>query len=97
VNLDSRAMILLCAILILSTAAGLATMQSEDYIVPLSLLIGGVSMLLFYSLLLTKRQMEVELSTPIETSTNMGASIEYTGGNDALPDPAEVGVETPIL
>lgn len=54
-------------------------------------------MLLFYSLLLTKRQMEVELSTPIETSTNMGASIEYTGGNDALPDPAEVGVETPIL
>jgi arginine exporter protein ArgO len=90
-------MILLCAILILATAAGLATIQSEDYIVPLSLLIGGVSILLFYSLLLTKKQMEVELSTIIETPTNMGKSVEYTSETNTLPDPAEVGVETPIL
>jgi arginine exporter protein ArgO len=90
-------MIILCTILILTTAAGLATVQSEDYIVPLSLLLGGVSVLLFYSLLLTKKQMKIDLSTTIETSPTQGITSEYTGETNTLPDPAEVGVETPIL
>ncbi len=90
-------MVLLCAILILATAAGLATVQSEDYILPLSLLVGGVSILLFYSLLLTKRQMGINLSTPIATSANHGTAIEYDDNKKALPDPNEVGFETPIL
>ena len=90
-------MILLCAILILAAAAGLATVQSEDYIMPLSLLLGGVSILLFYSLLLTKKQMEIDLSTTIDSSVNRGVAVEYKSENNALPDPAEVGVETPIL
>ena len=96
-NLDSRAMILLCALLILATAAGLATVQSEDYIMPLSLLLGGVSILLFYSLLLTKRQMKNDTSTTIDASVTRGIAVEYEGETNALPDPAEVGVETPIL
>ena len=90
-------MILLCALLILATAAGLATVQSEDYIMPLSLLLGGVSILLFYSLLLTKKQMKVNLSTTIDSSVTRGITMEYESENNALPDPAEVGVETPIL
>jgi arginine exporter protein ArgO len=90
-------MILLCAILILATAAGLATVQSEDYIVPLSLLLGGVSILLFYSLLLTKRQMKIDLSTTIDTSVTMGVAGGYESETNTLPDPAEAGVETPIL
>ena len=90
-------MIILCAILILATAAGLATAQSEDYIAPLSLLLGGVGLLLSYSLLLTKRQMESDHSTTIDNAATLGIAAEYGSENHALPDPSEVGVETPIL
>lgn len=96
-NIDSRTMVLLCAILMLATASGLATIQSEDYILPLSLLVGGVSILLFYSLLLNKRQLDVDSSTTIAVSSNQGTEMEYSDEIKILPDPNEVGIETPIL
>lgn len=64
---------------------------------PLSLLLGGVSILLFYSILLTKRQIKIDLSTTIDASFTQGIAVEYESENNELPDPAEVGVETPIL
>lgn len=92
---NSRGILLLGAILMVGTAAGVSTINGTGWIIPMTVLLSTIFGILSFSVL-TNRKEKPRGSTPLSTETE-GSDKYIEESTQNLPDPTESGFELPIL
>lgn len=92
---NSRAILLGGAALILVVTAITATIDGEDYTLPIALALLAILALLVFSIMMQNKDSE-KGSTPI-LSSNSNSATNLSTEQDDLPNPNDSGIDVPIL
>lgn len=92
---NSRAILLAGAALILVITAITATIDGEDYTLPIALALIAILALLVFSIMMQNIESE-KGSTPLLKSNSNSVTNSSTGQED-LPNPSDSGIDVPIL
>jgi|TARA_X000001036_G_scaffold368702_1_gene354438 sensor domain CHASE-containing protein len=92
---NSRGLLLLGGGVMIAAAAIVSTNSGDGWIIPMAILLSIISVFLIFSLL-TSEKIKSKGSTPF-TSDKSIQSRELEQVTENLPDPADSGIDLPIL
>lgn len=92
---NSRVILLLGASLLVVAFAGMSTVSGSGWALPMATLLAGILFILIFSFM-TISDEKGGGSTPVK-SVKSQSSESFSETHENLPDPAESGIELPIL